>query len=133
MFSLIVCNLLAINAVDAAWLLNAQNDLNIAYEKAKEEKKKIVLLVVVKDGCDWCEMMIHNTLKDPNIQANLADIVTVVVDVNSNKLPKEFQTELTPAMFFIDVKSKKSLLKNIGYMKKGGFLIDIISVSDMVE
>jgi len=133
MFILVFCNLMAITAEDAAWLLNAQTDLNKAYEKAKNEKKKMVLLVVVKDSCDWCKMMVHETLKDQNIQANLTDMVTVIMDIDSKKLPKEFQTELTPAMFFIDAKSKKSVLKNVGYIKKGGFLIDIISASEMVE
>ena len=132
MFILLVGNLLAITAEDAAWLLDAQTDLTKAYEKAKAEKKKMLLLVVVKNGCQWCEMMVHKTLKDKDIQANLTDIVTVVVDVNA-KLPKEFQTKLTPGMFFIDVKSKKSVWKNFGYIKKGGFLIDIISANDMVE
>ena len=132
MFILIVGNLSAITAEDAAWLLDAQTDLTKAYEKAKIEKKKLVLLVVVKNGCHWCEMMVHKTLKDKDIQANLTDMVTVVVDVNG-KLPKEFQTKLTPGMFFIDAKSKKSVLKNFGYIKKGGFLIDIISASEMVE
>jgi len=60
----------------------------------------------VDSNCHWCEMMVHKTLKDKDIQANLTDIVTVVVDVHT-KLPKEFYTKLTPGMFFIDVKSKK--------------------------
>ncbi len=132
MFILIVGNLLAITAEDAAWLLDAQTDLSKAYEKAKAQKKKLVLLVVVKDGCHWCEMMVHETLRDPQIQKNLKEMVTVVVDVNG-KLPKAFQTKLTPGIFFIDVKRKKSVLENFGYIKKGGFLIDIVSASEMVE
>ncbi|WP_296823850.1 DUF255 domain-containing protein [Sulfurovum sp.] len=132
MFVLIIGNLMAISTKDAAWLLNAQTDLNKAFEKAKNEKKKIVLLVVVKDDCHWCEMMVHETLKDPDIQARLKDMVTVVVDINE-KLPKAFKTTLTPAMYFIDVRSKKSVLENVGYIKKGGFLIDIVSASEMVE
>lgn len=132
MFAMIVCNLMAITADDAAWLLGAQTDLNKAFEKAKDEKKKMVLLVVVKDDCNWCELMVHETLKDTNIQENLTDMVTVVVDING-KLPDEFKTKLTPTMFFIDVKSKKSVLENFGYIKKGAFLIDIISASEMAE
>jgi len=130
-FAMIVCNLMAISADDAALILDAQTDLNQAFKKAKTENK-MVLLVVVKDDCNWCEMMIHDTLTDPNIQEKLADIVTVVVDING-KLPKEFKTKLTPAIFFIDAKSKKSVLKNYGYIKKGSFLIDIVSANEMVE
>ena len=131
LFVLLVCNLMAITAQEAAWVLDAQTDLTKALQKAKAENK-MVLLVVVKDDCNWCEMMIHDTLKDPNIQKKLADMVTVVVDINE-KLPKDFKTKLTPAIFFIDAKSKKSVLKNVGYIKKGAFLIDIISASEMIE
>ncbi|RRS30043.1 MAG: hypothetical protein P794_08805 [Epsilonproteobacteria bacterium (ex Lamellibrachia satsuma)] len=130
--AILVCNLMAISAQDAAWVLDAQTGLNKAYQKAEAEKKKLVLLVIVKDGCHWCESMVFDTLKDKDIQENLADIVTVVADVN-DKLPKEFKATATPAMFFIDVKTKKSVLENVGYIKKGGFLIDIISAKDMVE
>jgi len=131
-FVLFIYNLMAISAQDAAWLLNAQTDLDKAYEVAKIQKKKMLFLLIVKDGCNWCSMMVENTLRDKNIQANLEDMVTVVVDSN-NTLPKIFKTKLTPAMFFIDVESKNSVLKQTGYIKKGAFLIDIISASEMVE
>ena len=132
MFILIVGNLFAITPEDAAWLLNAQTNLTKAYEKAKAEKKKMLLLIVVKDGCQWCKMMVYETLKDKNIQENLSDIEMVIVDIDS-VLPKEFQAKLTPTMFFIDVKSKKTILKDVGYIKKGTFLIDIISAIDLLE
>ena len=131
-FVLLVYNLMAISVEDAAWLLNAETDLNKAYKVAKTQKKKMLLLVIVKDGCNWCSMMVENTLRDKTIQANLEDMVTVVVDSN-NTLPKTFKTKLTPTMFFIDVENKKSVLKQTGYIKKGTFLIDIISASEMVE
>jgi len=131
-FVFLVYNLMAISVEDAAWLLNAQTDLDKAYKVAKIQKKKMLLLVIVKDGCNWCSMMVENTLRDKTIQANLEDIVTVVVDSN-NTLPKIFKTKLTPTMFFIDVKNKKNVLKQTGYIKKGAFLIDIISASEMVE
>ena len=132
MFILIVGNLFAITAEDAAWQLNAQTDLNKAYEKAKAQKKKLVFLLVVKDGCHWCEMMVQKTLRDAKIQKSLEEMVTVVIDMNG-KLPKEFQTKLTPGMFFIEVKSKTSVLKDFGYLKTDSFLIDIVSASEIVE
>lgn len=131
MFVLLICNLMAINAKDAAWILDAQTDLTKALEKAKSEKK-MVLLVVVKDGCSWCEKMVYETLKDKNIQENLENSVTVIVDING-KLPNDFKASRTPAMFFIDAKKEKSVLENFGYVKKGAFLIDIISANEMME
>jgi len=131
MFVLLVCNLMAISAQDAAWVLNAQTDLTKALQKANAEKK-MVLLVVVKDDCNWCEKMIHETLKDKDIQDNLSNTVTVIVDVNG-KLPNDFKVTKTPAIFFIDAETKKSILENVGYVKKGAFLIDIISANEMME
>ena len=131
MFALLVCNLLAISAQDAAWVLNAQTDLTKAFKLAKAENK-MLLLVVVKDDCNWCEKMVYDTLKDKNIQESLTNTVTVIVDV-SEKLPDTFKVTRTPAIFFIDAKTKKSVLENVGYIKKGGFLIDIISANEMME
>ena len=130
-FVLLVCNLMAISAQDAAWVLNAQTDLTKALQKANAEKK-MVLLVVVKDDCNWCEKMVHETLKDKDIQDNLSNTVTVIVDVNG-KLPNDFKVTKTPAIFFIDAETKKSILENVGYVKKGAFLIDIISANEMME
>ena len=131
MFVLLVCNLMAISAEDAAWVLDAQTDLAKAFQKAKSEKK-MILLVVVKDDCNWCEKMVYNTLKDKSIQENLTNTVTVIVDIHG-KLPNDFKVTKTPAMFFIDPKNGKSVYKNIGYVKKGAFLIDIISANEVME
>ena len=131
-FIFMLNSMMAISAEDAAWYLGAETSLAKAYQKAKKEKKNLILLVVVKDGCKWCELMVNKTLRDPNIQENLSDLVTVVVDVN-DKLPQDFRAERTPAIFFIDAKRKKSVLENVGYVKKGGFLIDIVSAKEMMD
>jgi len=131
LFVLLVYNLMAITAQDAAWILNAQTDFTKALQTAKAENK-MVLLVVVKDDCNWCEKMVLETLKDKDIQDNLSNMVTVIVDIH-RKLPNDFKVTQTPAMFFIDAKNEKSVFKNVGYVKKGAFLIDIISVNEVME
>jgi thioredoxin-related protein len=130
-FALMICNLMAISAEEAAWALDAQNDFTKALQKAKTENK-MLLLVVVKDDCTWCEKMVHETLKDKDIQDSLSNMVTAVVDVHG-KLPSDFKVRKTPTVFFIDAKSEKSVYKNIGYVKKGAFLIDIISANEMMD
>lgn len=132
MFLMILGNLMAVTAEDAAWLLNAQTDLDKAFEKAKKEKKKVVLLVVVKDGCNWCDLMVHETLTDPDIQSRLGEAVTVVVDIH-RELPEAFRADLTPTIFFIDAERQKSILKEVGYVKKGSFLIDIVTAFDNID
>ena len=96
---ILVCNLMAISAQDAAWVLDAQTDLNKAFDKAGDENK-MILLVIVKEDCSWCEKMVFDTLKDENIQENLNNMITVIVDIN-DKLPSEFKAKLTPTVFLL--------------------------------
>ncbi len=129
---LMVCNLMAINVEDAAWVLDAQTDLDKAFKKAEAEKKDLLLLVVIKDGCDWCEKLVHGTLKDEKVKEQLSDMVTVIVDMKS-KSAKDLNATLAPTMYFIDVATKKSVQKHAGYEKAGSFIIDIISAKDALD
>ena len=127
---LLACNLaIAITAEDAAWILDAQTSFANAIKKAKKEQKKMVLLVVVKDGCSWCEKMVYNTLNRKNIKEALSETVVAVVDLYTS-LPKGIHAEFTPTMFFIDVKTGKVIQKNVGYEEPGGFIIDIVSAKE---
>jgi len=128
----LMCNLMAITANDAAWILDAQTDLNKAYKLAKQEKRSMIVLLVVKDGCDWCEKMVHGTFQDPKVKNALSDAVVVVSDIRSD-LGKQFKATMTPTVFFIDPKTKKSIYKQIGYERSGSFLISIISAADKID
>ncbi len=129
---LLVCNLMAISAKEYAPTLNAMTDMNKAYAKAESEKKHMILLLVVKDGCHWCEKMVEQTLQDKAVKNALSDTVIVISDLDSD-LAKIFKAEQTPSMFFIDVKTKKSLYEQVGYEKPSAFMISIISAEDNLE
>ena len=92
----------------------------------------MLLLLVVKDNCSWCEKMVHETLNDQSIRYELTDMVTVVVDI-SEKLPDAYKVTNTPAIFFIDAKKEQSVWETVGFMKKGAFLIDIISAKERFD
>lgn len=127
---LLLCtSLMAITAEDAAWLLDAETSLSKATQKAKKEHKKMVLLVVVRDGCDWCEKMVHETLRSEKIKKALSDTVVAVVDL-STPLPKGIYAAVTPTIFFIDAGSGRAVEKSIGYSRPGSFLIDIVSAKE---
>ncbi len=129
---LMISSLMAITAKDAAWILDAQSNLTKAYQKAKAEKKKLVLLIVVKDGCNWCELMIHNTLSDDNVKYELEDMVTVVTDISS-KIAQTLDVDLTPSMYFLNAATHRPVHKHIGYEKPGSFIIDIVTAKEKVE
>ncbi len=129
---LLVCNLMAITANDAAWVLDAQTDLNKAYTLAKQEKRSMIVLLVVKDGCEWCEKMVYETMQKPEVKNALSNAIVVVGDIRSDPI-KHFNATLTPTVFFIDAKTKKSIYKQVGYERSGSFLISIISAADKID
>ncbi len=128
---LLMCNVMAISAKDAAWVLNAQTDLDKAFKQAKQEKKEMILLLVVKDGCEWCEKMVYGTMKNPDVRNALDDTIVVIIDRKSEHARK-YKTTLTPSVFFIDAKTEKSIYSQVGYEKAGSFMISIINAKDNI-
>ena len=129
---LLVCNLMATTAKEYAPTLNAFTDLDKAYTKAKSDQKEMILLLVVKDGCHWCEKMVELTLQDKTVKDALSDTIIVMADLDS-ALAKTYKAEQTPTMIFIDVKTKKSIYEQVGYEKPGAFMITVISATDNLE
>jgi len=129
---LLVSNIVAITATEYAPTLNALTNINDAYSKAKSEKKNMILVMVIKDGCHWCEKMVEHTLQDKAVKDVLSDTIIVLTDFDS-ALSKTYKTEQTPSLYFIDVKTKKSVYEQVGYEKPGSFMITIHSAIDALE
>lgn len=129
---LLVSNLLAITAKEYAPMINAVTNMNTAFNKAKVEKKRMILLMVIKDGCHWCEKMIEKTMQDKTVKASLSDTVIVITDFGSD-LANTFKAEETPSLYFIDVKTKKTVYEQVGYEKPGSFLITVNSALDNIN
>jgi thioredoxin-related protein len=104
-----------------------ERDYKAALLKAKNENK-LLMMVLGADYCPWCRKFERNTLSSELIMPRLkADFVTLVVDkkFDSNSFPKEFQTQLTPKVFFIDPTKQKSIYETTGYIKKKEFAKDL--------
>jgi thioredoxin-related protein len=130
---LFVCQLFAITAKDAAWVLDAQPSLQKALKRAEAEHKKMVVLVVVKDGCGWCEKMVHETLSDKSVRQKLSDdAVVAVIDLYSPQAEK-LGAMYTPTIYFWDVKGNKPVQTSLGFEKAGAFLIDIVSAMEKID
>jgi thioredoxin-related protein len=129
---LLISNLLAITAKDYAPTLNALTNMSDAYTKAKSDKKSMILVIVIKDGCHWCEKMVENTMQDKAVKDALSDTVVVLTDFDS-ELSKTYKADLTPSLYFIDAKTKESVYKQVGYEKPGSFMITIHSAIDALE
>ncbi len=120
---LLVCTLFATNAKEAAKELGVENDYATAMAKAKSEKKMLVL-VIVKENCRWCDKLLTRTFTDPEVKDELKNYVTVVIDRNG-EFPDEFRENFFPSMFYIDYSSEKSVYENVGYIGKKCFLNDL--------
>ena len=116
-------SLFAGNAKEEAALLGAENDFAAAMQKVKKEKKMLVM-VIVKKNCHWCQKLIETTLSDREVKERLQNDVLLIVDKN-DAYPDRFKVTLFPSIFYIDGSSQKSVYENVGYIDKTSFLSDL--------
>ncbi len=119
LFLTLTFTLFAANAKDAAFMLDFEEDYHIALEKARQEDK-LLMLVIVQETCPYCEMMVEKTLSDPRITVVLKKFVSVIIDKHG-EFPEEFRTRITPVCFFIDPKNGVGIWESLGYVKPKAF------------
>lgn len=116
-------SLWANEASEAAKELGYSNAYAQGIAKAKKEHK-MMMLVVVRDGCRWCKKFEKETLKDPKIKTKLDGFVKVLMDKNE-AMPERFLTNFIPTTYFIDPKTEKSVWDLAGFKESADFLSDI--------
>jgi len=115
----LICTLMAANAKDAAFALDFLDNYKTALQKAKQEKKTL-MLVVVQDPCPYCDRLVENTLEDKAVKAELANFVSVIVDKHG-AFPQELKGTPVPMTYFINPKIEKSTFNNLGYLNAEDF------------
>jgi len=118
--------LFAMNAKSAAEQLGVESRYVSALKKAQLEKK-IMVMVVVKEHCRWCEKLVNRTLQEARVKARLKDFVTVIVD-KDDAYPADFKEDFFPSIFYIDYATQKSIYENVGYIGAKCFLNDLEGV-----
>ena len=114
---------MATDAIEAAKKLGAENNYATAISKAKSEKKLLVM-VVVKENCRWCEKLINKTLSEETVKSKLENYITLIVDKNDD-FPSDFKENFFPSIFYIDYSTEKSVYSNVGFVGKPCFLNDL--------
>ena len=114
---------MATDAIEAAKKLGAENNYATAISKAKSEKKLLVM-VVVKENCRWCEKLINKTLSEETVKSKLENYITLIVDKNDD-FPSDFKENFFPSIFYIDYSTQKSVYSNVGFVGKPCFLNDL--------
>lgn len=128
-------SLFATNVDTFAKEMGFERDFKTAIAKAKVAKKPL-MMVLGADYCPWCRKFERNTLASKLILPLLQkEFVTLVVDkkFDIESFPKEFQTQLTPKVFFIDPKTQKSFYETTGYIKKKDYLKDIQKAQNLYK
>ncbi len=111
------------DAKEAAAQLGAENSFTAALQKAKSEKK-ILVMVIVKKNCRWCDKLVAKTLSEPEVKERLKSYVTLIID-SDDDFPSEFKENFFPSIFYIDAASGESVYENIGFVGKKCFLNDL--------
>ena len=123
MLLLLTFGLLASNALEEAKQLGAESDYATAIAKAQKEKKMLVM-VIVKEDCRWCEKLINKTLSEESVKKELNNFITLIIDKDA-EFPSEFKENFYPSIFYIDYSTQKSVYENVGFVGKPCFLNDL--------
>ncbi len=115
------------NVDDFAKEMGFFRDYKSALAQAKKEDKPL-MMVLGADYCPWCRKFERNTLSSKLIKPYLdKEVITLIVDkkYDIESFPPEYQTQITPRVFFIDPKKQKSFYQTAGYVKKKEYLQDL--------
>lgn len=98
-----------------------EKDLDSAFLKAKKEKK-ILIIMAVSDGCQWCERMKKNTLSNPQVLKRLQNYVLVMADRETKNEKSQLPPfKHVPIIFFMT--HEKETIDNLrGYFEAEDFL-----------
>jgi thioredoxin-related protein len=119
---------MAVDAFQAAKKLGVESDYATAIAKARQENKMLVM-VIVKENCRWCDKIIDRTLADETVKAHLKEgYVTLIVDKDDD-FPGDFKENFFPSIFYIDAVTGKSVYENVGYVGTKCFLNDLNGAS----
>jgi len=91
-----------------------------SYKQGMQIAKKehtFMMLVVVKDGCHWCKKFKRTTLSDEDVQKDLHNVVTVMLD-RYDEMPQCYESKFFPMVYFINPQTEKSLETSYGYKTK---------------
>ncbi len=114
----------------AAQKTGAFRDYNKALQTARH-KNSLLIAVIVKKECGWCERLIEHTLSEPDIADKIRKNYVLLIMEEGEKYPSMLNEEFFPATFFIDPKSGQSIYENIGYVNKRDFLKDMQSAEEI--
>ena len=132
---LFTLSLFASNVDKYAKEMGFERDYKTAIAKAKVANKPL-MMILGSDYCPWCRKFERKTLSSTLVKNYLdKEMITLVVDKKYDKqsFPKEFQTRITPRIFFINPSEEKSFFQTVGYVKKTEFLQELKGIKKLYK
>ena len=110
---LMTLSLFGSNAKDAAFMLDYEEVYKLALDEAKKEHK-VLMMVIVKEPCPYCDKLVENTLDTETIKAKLTNFVPLIISYDDN-YPDEFRPPFRPMTLFINPDDSTILKSLAGY------------------
>lgn len=115
--------LFAGEAHDLATALHYSESYHAGIQTAKKEHK-LMMLVVVEDGCHWCKKFKRTTLSDKDVKKHLQKVVKVMLDRYAD-MPEKYESKFFPMVYFINPQTQDVLETSYGYKTKDLFIQEI--------
>ncbi len=104
---------------------NYQLEYTKALEKAKNEKKDIMILMV-SNFCPWCQKLEKVVLSKEKINTQVhKNYIPLILNKDEKNYPKQFETPMVPTVYFVDYKTEQIKSKVIGYNNKANIIYTI--------
>ena len=110
---LFTLTLFASNAKDAAFMLDYEEVYSVALDTAKKENK-ILMMVIVKEPCPYCDKLVEDTLDTPCVRKKLKDFIPLVI-AHDDDYPESFRPPVRPVTLFINPNDSSILHTLYGY------------------
>jgi len=114
---LVVIHLFAVSVEDARWIIDAASSIDEGLFKARSKGVPIVVVVIVKEGCSWCDLTVETTLSDEEVRETVEKSAVLVIDDFYAKRPYGFEATHTPTFFFVDARTGSILDRVEGYLE----------------
>lgn len=118
LFLLITTQLFGKSYTEFATKVNYETNYETALQKAKTEKKDIMILMV-SNFCPWCQKLEKVVLSKKKINTQVhKKYIPLILSKDESKYPKQFETPMVPTVYFVDYKKEQIKSKVIGYNNK---------------
>lgn len=118
-----ITSLFAGEATDLANKLHYFKSYNEALPISQKEQK-LLMLIIVEDGCHWCKKFARTTLSNTKVKQKLQSITKVIID-RDDQVSLKYEPRFFPMIYFINPNTQQVIETAYGYQKSSSFLMHL--------